>query len=139
MSMASRSARQTSRPPLLVAVLGSILWRRQYRLLPVCTIRRRLANHALTPVALLWGLGAARTQSPSMAAAGASVRYVRSRSCRPQVVGAGVAALGVSALAGGSFGLVRGTRAQSVGEPHPALATTSAGPNPWREPPVLMS
>jgi FtsP/CotA-like multicopper oxidase with cupredoxin domain len=72
-------------------------------------------------------------------AAGSSRRNVAGRFTRRQVASAGIAALGVSALAGGSAGLVRGTRAQSVGEPHPALATTSAGPNPWQEPPVLMS
>src|SRR3954464_2785677 len=71
-------------------------------------------------------------------AAGASGRYVAGRFTRRQITSAGVAALGVSALAGGSFGLVRGTRAQSQEEPYPALVTAS-GPNPWREPPVLMS
>ena len=48
-----------------------------------------------------------------------SRRSVGGRYTRRQVAGAGVAALGVSALAGGSFGLVRGTRAQSQEEPHP--------------------
>jgi hypothetical protein len=72
-------------------------------------------------------------------AADASRRHVGSRFTRRQVAGAGVAALGLSALAGGSRGLIRGAHAQSEGEPPPATATTSAGPNPWREPPVLMS
>jgi len=71
--------------------------------------------------------------------AGNSRRSVGGRYTRRQVAGAGIAALGVSALAGGSFGLVRGTRAQSQEEPHPTSTITSAGPNPWREPPVLMS
>jgi hypothetical protein len=74
-----------------------------------------------------------------MAARGASGRYVGGRFTRRQVAGAGVAALGGSALAGGTFGLVRDTRAQSQGEPHSTSTITSAGPNPWREPPVLMS
>ena len=62
-----------------------------------------------------------------MATAGASGRHSAGRFSRRQVAGAGLAALGVSALAGGSFGLVRGTRAQSQAGPHPALTTTSAG------------
>jgi suppressor of ftsI len=72
-------------------------------------------------------------------AARASQRYVGGRFNRRQIAGAGVAALGLSALAGGSVGLIRGARAQSEGEQFPASATTSAGPNAWREPPVLMS
>src|SRR5215211_8670468 len=69
----------------------------------------------------------------------ASGRRARGRFTRRQIAGTGAAALGLSALAGGSRGLIRGTRAQSEGESAPASATTSAGPNPWREPPVLMS
>lgn len=72
-------------------------------------------------------------------AAGNPRRSVGGRFTRRQIARAGVAALGVGALAGGSAGLVRGTRAQSQEEPHPVPATSSAGPNPWREPPVLMS
>jgi FtsP/CotA-like multicopper oxidase with cupredoxin domain len=71
-------------------------------------------------------------------AAGASGRYLGGRFTRRQVASAGLAALGGSALAGGSFGLVRDTRAQSQGEPQSPLVT-NAGPNPWREPPILMS
>src|SRR5215213_2289816 len=72
-------------------------------------------------------------------AANASRRHGGGRFTRRQVAGAGCAALGLSALAGGSRGLIRGAHAQSEGEPAPASVTTSAGPNPWREPPVLMS
>ncbi len=68
-----------------------------------------------------------------------SPRDLGGRFSRRQITRAGVAALGVSALAGGSFGMVRGTPAQSQEEPHPASTTISAGPNPWREAPVLMS
>src|SRR5215204_3840116 len=81
--------------------------------------------------------GQTRAQENSMAA-DASGRYLGGRFTRRQVAGAGLAALGGSALAGGSFGFVRGTRAQSQEGPHSTLVT-SAGPNPWQEPPVLMS
>src|SRR5215212_295788 len=72
-------------------------------------------------------------------AGNASRRHMSGRFTRRQIAGTGAAALGLSALAGGSRGLIRGTRAQSEGEPAPASATTNAGPNPWREPPLLMS
>ena len=68
-----------------------------------------------------------------------SRRSVGGRFTRRQVAGAGVAALGVSALAGGSFGLVRGTRAQIPGRNRIPRSATSAGPNLWQEPPILMS
>ena len=72
-------------------------------------------------------------------AGNASRHHGGGRFNRRQVAGTGVAALGLSALAGGSVGLIRGAQAQSEGEPAPASAATSAGPNPWREPPVVMS
>src|SRR3712207_1342795 len=69
----------------------------------------------------------------------ASRHHVGGRFTRRHVASAGIAALGLSALAGGTAGLIRGVHAQSEGESAPASATTNAGPNPWREPPVLMS
>src|SRR3954465_11630264 len=72
-------------------------------------------------------------------AGNASRRHIGGRFTRRHVAGVGVAALGFSALASGSVGLIRGVSTQSEGEPAPASATTNAGPNPWREPPVLMS
>lgn len=74
-----------------------------------------------------------------MVEAGAFRRHVGGRFTRRQVAGTGVAALGVGALAGGFAGLVRDARAQPGEAPHPAPATASAGPNPWQEPPVLLS
>src|SRR3712207_3240457 len=71
-------------------------------------------------------------------AANASRRPGGGRFTRRQVARAGVATLGLGALAGGSAGLIRGARAPSEGETPPP-STTSAGPHPCREPPVLMS
>src|SRR5215211_5878837 len=113
------------------------MWQRHYRLAAVCTIPVRRANHARTLPALSRGPGQTRAQENSMAA-DASGRHLGGRITRRQVAGAGLVALGSSALAGGSFGLVRSTRAQSQGEPQSPLVT-NAGPNPWREPPILMS